>query len=355
MVPGPAELSGRKYSTTTASARKFLSPNAAPVQELELLSAAFAASTWKKHEAAINSFTLFSRCTNCHSTWPLSHNNIASYVTWAYNVKKLKSTTIESYLSSLKIVHALKQLPTKNFESVYINTMIRGIENLEIYEISAKATRKVMSLQILKILGHEISVTDWNKNSKQVLWTACTTAFFGSFRLGELLPSSEKNCNAADTLLWKDINFVSKDHILIHIKVSKSRSKGGDYIDIFSFPGHNVCPVKTLYALKSMSICGPDQPVFCFESGKNLTLRGFNSTLQELLESQLGSDSRLFSGHSFRAAIPAVLAKHPELSSSEEIMGWGRWKSSAYLSYTRLKEDQRRKIFNKISNILNMS
>ena len=51
--------------------------------------------------------------------------------------------------------------------------MIRGIENLEIYEISAKATRKVMSLQILKILGHDISVTDWNKNSKQVLWTAC--------------------------------------------------------------------------------------------------------------------------------------------------------------------------------------
>ena len=92
MVPGPAELSGRKYSTTTASAQKFLSPNAVPVQELELLSAAFAASTWKKHEAAINSFTLFSRCTNCHSTWPLSHNNIASYVTWAYNVKKLKST-----------------------------------------------------------------------------------------------------------------------------------------------------------------------------------------------------------------------------------------------------------------------
>ena len=136
----------------------------------------------------------------------------------------------------------------------------------------------------------------------------------------------------------------------------KNRTTGGDFVDVLSFPGHNVCPVKSLYALSNLSQCkGPDQPVFKFDTGLNLTLRKLNSSIRELLEPTLGPDSRLFTGHSFRAAIPAVLAKHPELSSSDEIMGWGRWKSSAYLSYTRLKEDQRRKIFGKITNILNMS
>ena len=355
-ILGTARVRDRKYSTATASSMRFLQSKEAPAQQLELISAAFAAATWKKHEAAANSFIVFNHCTKSCCNWPLSENDIANYVTWAYNVKKLKSSTIESYLSSLKCIHALRSMTTSNFDTYYISSLLRGITNLEIYDTNSKSSRKVMSLQLLKILGHEISLTKWSKNSKQVLWSACTTAFFGSFRLGEILPSSEKNSNCADTLLWKDVNFVNKGHIIIHVKVSKNRTTGGDFVDVFSFPGHNVCPVKSLYALSNLSQCkGPDQPVFKFDTGLNLTLRKLNSSIRELLEPTLGPDSRLFTGHSFRAAIPAVLAKHPELSSSDEIMGWGRWKSSAYLSYTRLKEDQRRKIFGKITNILNMS
>ena len=117
-----------------------------------------------------------------------------------------------------------------------------------------------------------------------------------------------------------------------------------------------MCPVKSLLAHKKLAVNnGPDCPVFCFDSGKNLTLSNLNSTIPSLLEGVLGEDSMLFSGHSFQAAIPAVLAKFPEHSSSDEIMGWGRWKSSAYLAYTRLKADQRRKVFGKISAMLNSS
>ena len=128
------------------------------------------------------------------------------------------------------------------------------------------------------------------------------------------------------------------------------------YVDIFRFPGHGTCPVKSIIALRKLSVNnGPDCPVFGFDSGKNLTLNILNSSIRTLLESHLGPESAHFSGHSFRAAIPAVLAKYPEHSSSDEIMGWGRWKSSAYLLYTRLKADQRRKIFDKISTMLNNS
>ena len=184
-------------------------------------------------------------------------------------------------------------------------------------------------MELLKILGHKIAKTDWPENSKQVLWCACTTAFFGSFRLGEILPKSEYNAHPSITLLWKDINVISSDHVLIHVKVKKSRSKQGDYVDMFGFQGHGVCPVKTLLALKRLSVNnGPDCPVFSFNSGKNLTLNNLNDTVRKLLEVHLGSDSGQFSGH-FRAAIPAVLAKYPEHSNSDEIMGWGRWKSAA--------------------------
>ena len=328
----PYRVNARKYTTTSSIADK-IAPNKNPAQA-SLIAAAYATPTWKKHEAAVNSFKTF-EC-NSNSDWPLSKDKLAEYVTWAIQERKLKASTVESYLSSLKSVHILRSLPTDSFDSPYLATLVRGAQNLEIYTTETKHTRKVMTLEL-------------------VLWCPCTTAFFGSFRLGEILPKSEYNAHPSDTLLWKDINVISSDHVLIHVKVTKSRSKQGDYVDMFGFQGHGVCPVKTLLALKRLSVNnGPDCPVFSFNSGKNLTLNNLNDTVRKLLEVHLGSDSGQFSGH-FRAAIPAVLAKYPEHSNSDEIMGWGRWKSEAYLLYTRLKADQRRKVFQKISTMLNSS
>jgi len=212
-----------------------------------------------------------------------------------------------------------------------------------------------MSLPLLKILGHEISKTDWSSNSKQVFWTACTLAFFGSFRMGELLPQKAKNNCLEDTLLWKDIKLYDDDHILVHVKTSKC-NKSGEFVDIFGYEGEGICPVKAVKKLKeTLSNIDPNTPVFMFNSGMGLTLKNFNDTVRSLLEPHLGLVSKQISGHSFRAAIPAVLAKYPDISNSTEIMGWGRWKSSAYLVYTRLKVDQRRKIFKTITKLLKQS
>ena len=85
-----------------------------------------------------------------------------------------------------------------------------------------------------------------------------------------------------------------------------------------------------------------------------LTKTRVNSMLPQLLSPHLGPDSCEISGHSFRAAIPAVLARHPDVANSSDIMGWGRWKSQAYLSYTRLKLRQKKDAFSKITNLLNL-
>ncbi len=96
-----------------------------------------------------------------------------------------------------------------------------------------------------------------------------------------------------------------------------------------------------------------DQPVFMSSSGSVLTTAKFNKIIKSMLSLSLGDHGSLFSCHSFRAAIPAALAQHPDIASSDMIMGWGRWKSSAYMSYTRLKSAQRKLVFSKIANILN--
>ena len=92
-----------------------------------------------------------------------------------------------------------------------------------------------------------------------------------------------------------------------------------------------------------------------FKNGSLLTKNIFNEKVRNLLKGPLGEAGKNFSGHSFRAGIPSALAKYPELVSDNHIMGWGRWGSAAYISYTRLKNDQKRKIFGKISVVLNNS
>jgi hypothetical protein len=51
--------------------------------------------------------------------------------------------------------------------------------------------------------------------------------------MGELLPLDDKNFCPEDTLLWSDINFKNGKGIMIHIKVTKSKSKEGEFEDIF--------------------------------------------------------------------------------------------------------------------------
>lgn len=58
------------------------------------------------------------------------------------------------------------------------------------------------------------------------------------------------------------------------------------------------------------------------------------------------------SGHSFKAGVPSELNRHPELLSSDDVKGWGRWCSEAYNRYTRLKLDQKKCIFDKITAVL---
>jgi hypothetical protein len=232
--------------------------------------------------------------------------------------------------------------------------LIRGIENAEMYEVKPVNTRKVMSLHLLKLLGHQIADSDWLVSSKQVVWTAMTVAFFGSLRMGEILPVDEKGFCPEDTFLWSDVKFDNGKGILLHIKVPKSKSKEGDFVDIFPFPGHGCCPVAALKAWRKMSVGGNSEPVFNFVNGGCLTQYKFNLVIKTLLRPLIGDMADHLSGHSFRAGIPATVAKFPGVGREKDIMGWGRWDSMAYRSYTRLKLHQKEVIFKSIASILNL-
>jgi hypothetical protein len=234
--------------------------------------------------------------------------------------------------------------------------MLKGAKNLSLYKSIFKPARFVMSFHLLKILGHEIAICHWDSYTKALYWAACCIAFFGSFRLSEILPAgSSPFC--IETLTWDRVTFTNRRSAIINIRFPKAvRKPQGDFVDIFEIPGKSCCPfaaLKKLHGLRQRN-SKASLPVFSFSDGKPLSPKIFVDTIKGFLSKHIGANAENITGHSFRAAIPAALANCPSLASDHEIMIWGRWSSEAYKSYTRLKHEAKLSIFKKIVTLYNL-
>jgi len=94
-----------------------------------------------------------------------------------------------------------------------------------------------------------------------------------------------------------------------------------------------------------------NRPVFQFKTGVNLTTKTMNTILDNLLH-DFNNEKQKISCHSFRAAIPSVIASHPDKVSKTEVQEWGKWRSESYKKYTKMDRDKDRIMFYKAVNML---
>ncbi len=156
-----------------------------------LIQAFMTSSSWNKLHSAPNCFQQFKSERSLRSQWPLSDATLCDFVSWAVMVRGLKTSSVKTYHSNLSTIHELRGLGRVNCFQGLTKRALKGAENIAFYKSVVDDSRKVMTLPLLKLLGHEIAHSSWSKHNKQVYWTACTTAFFGSFRFGEILAPSE--------------------------------------------------------------------------------------------------------------------------------------------------------------------
>jgi hypothetical protein len=337
-------LGNEQYSTSQA-------------EFLAVINSAVAKSTWAKYSSGFNAFCSFERFTGKSYSWPLSLEVWRAFILWLHHHRHLAPNSIQTYLSAVKFVHTLRGFSSSHLsEDCLSKLLMRGIEHSSTNFLDHPNTRRVVTLPLLITLGNRIAATSWPALDKQVIWAAATTGFFGTIRMGEILSSEEKSFSPASDLLWKDVRCSSPNSLLIHLKQPKSGMPGGEKVDLFEFPGYGCCPVRALKNLREKQIQAGNTdeslPVFRFSSGKNLTCAIMNKTLASLLSDLCipGEDS--ITCHSFRAGIPSILSMFPDLVSSDQIKGWGRWQSDCYQLYTRLSLLEKEQIFGKIKQAL---
>jgi len=193
-----------------------------------LVSAAYAESTWKKIDCALNLFNNFCHKKGIVASFPICEETLSRFINWLVFERKVKPTSVTAYLSHLKLIHKLRKLNTESFKSFICKAQIRGAENLQFYSKEKSANKKVMTLPLLRILGHAVSISNLSDHSKVVVWAAYCMAFFGSYRPSEILAKKANVFNEFETLLWSDVKFIGEDSIQVHNKVTKNRAPGGN-------------------------------------------------------------------------------------------------------------------------------
>ncbi len=71
--------------------------------------------------------------------------------------RKLNPLTAESYIHTLKMMHELSKMDSQVFSNPLVKLTIRGASNLQLYEKPSRAYRNVVTLPMLRIIGHRNS------------------------------------------------------------------------------------------------------------------------------------------------------------------------------------------------------
>ena len=308
--------------------------------------------TWAKHCSAWKLYNEFCKQFGVSFTFPITHQYVRAFATWATMDKKLKSTTVKSYISSLNVAHTMGNIDYPNLSSDACTKMVvKGAKNFCDPGLKSATIRIPMDINLLTILGHKISKLEWSDFAKQVFWSACTTSFFSSCRMGEILSPNEKTFDPSTGLLWGNVKFFREKEVIMFIPYTKTTAFEGKFIELYPIKGSILCPASALIRLKEMAesegVWDCKKPVFMFKSGKLLTKNKLNLWLNNLLGEFMDSN-HVISGHSFRAAIPSLLASNPDRDTAKWIQEWGGWSSDSFHLYTKNKREERKSLFKKI-------
>ena len=316
---------------------------------LELSSLAVASSSWKSRLSSLNKLKAFASDTQSKISWPLNKEFRNGFIVWCYDRGNVTANTVKKYLVHLNSIQSFLGFKKFNNKNKLTSTLLNGFKNSKCNIKKKPVTRKAITFDVLKTIRSKLKKAFTVKHTFQTFWTACCVAFFGCFRLGEILPKNSHVFDPSSDLTWKDIK-IHKKSVSIIIKSPKTTPNFSDKVYLFNFKIKKFCPVRNLKKLKRVlskqNIFSSSSPVFRLDSKNFLTQKVINKFLKSNFKNVF------IRGHSFRAGIPTSIANFPDISNDSHVMGWGRWRSKAFSSYQKSPKKQKRWVFKKIEKAL---
>ena len=281
----------------------------------------------------------FKFCTtfNITSPFPLSEHLLCAYAAYLAD-QHLAPQTIKSYLSALRSWQISLGLPDPrdNSSLPMLKRVQAGINRMRSLRGTPTKVRLPITSHLLRRIKRALDASE--DLAKHVVWAIASTAFFGFFRLGELLPDSTGAFNEASCLTWGDVAVDHRNNptmVQVHLKRSKCDQFGAGTDVVVGLTGDELCPVAAI--VRYLEVRGSRRSAFFLHpSGEVVVKAWFVGRVRRILQ-DLGEDQSQYAGHSFRigAATSAAMAGLEDST----IQALGRWSSAAYLLYIRTPKE----------------
>ena len=215
--------------------------------------------------------------------------------------------------------------------------MLAGISRSRVGRGQPSRIRLPIIAALLRDIGKELERSAIPE--RLVLWAVCCTAFFGFFRLGELLLVKQSDFNPRLHLAWGDMavdNQQAPSMLKFHLKQSKTDPFGRGADIILGRTGCDLCPVVAVLTYAAARGSQPG-PFFMTPAARPLTKQEFVSEIRKVLV-RLGLPDHEYAGHSFRIGAATSAAMAGLEDSTIQLLG--RWQSAAFLRYLRTPHER---------------
>ena len=244
--------------------------------------------------------------------------------------------TIKNYMSGIKTLFLLNDLPVNVFDSVRIRLALRGLARLK--QHCPRQAAPITPDILMAIHGF----LDLSRPNNKALWALCLVAFFTMSRRSNLLCPKE-SCASGHFAMRKNVSH-SGDALVILFSSSKTNPLGNrqHVVPLAPIPGSKLCPVAAVLDMCAAIPAEPKSPLFMRLKHGNvavpITYSYFSSFLRVALTAT-GYEPKHFSSHSFRrgGATWAFKCGVP----GELIKITGDWRSNCYLRYLDFSLDQK--------------
>lgn len=289
------------------------------------IEASLAPGTRLSYSRYITEFDHFRVASQLGMLWPAPIEHLMQFAVSLWS-RKLSVKTMKGYFSAVAF-HSKAQGVADFTGDFRLRRMLEGWAR-QLPPVR-DARRPFTPTHILIFLDKftQLCVSFWEV---QLFSVATLVAFFGAFRISELLVASRTDgrCRA---LAISDVALFD-GRVVLTVRQSKTDQRCvGQRVHLYTCSDARLCPVQALSHWKSL-LGDRKGPLFQHESGLPLTQYQFWAVLRKALRAA-GLPERDYGTHSFRIGAASAAA---ELGfGSHELQRLGRWKSGAYKSYIR--------------------
>ena len=318
-----------------------------------------AKSTWSSYNTAERLLAMCRKQRGRKMELPLSEEDCLEFAGWLLEVRKVKTSTVSSYLSGLRQLHIMKGMEPPMVRSGLFKFLMKGRKNMENIKSrrEEEGGRLLMTMNMMRLL--KTKIIDWEVSTMQklLMWSVATLAFHGALRIHEILNRCESEFDPDFSFLTEDLQLLEKkiDNrrvLQLRLKCPKESKKGKAVIvEVYETQG-TLCPVKAFERWKARTTTEQGFPLFRDETGTPLTGRKLNSWIKETLKGVINYDMGKFTSHSFRIGLATTMGSLG--FTEDDIKEAGRWSSKAYELYLRLPRVKRAAVAARIGELETM-